>query len=65
MRHILRAFGQADNMDVSSKPSFLGLDGLHVFVTGAAGGIGSQAVREFLGKCLYVWPVYLAGYRAF
>ncbi|CZS96359.1 related to polysaccharide deacetylase family protein [Rhynchosporium graminicola] len=28
--------------------SFLGLEGLHVFITGAAGGIGSQAVREFL-----------------
>jgi NAD(P)-dependent dehydrogenase (short-subunit alcohol dehydrogenase family) len=30
--------------------SFLGLEGLHVFVTGAAGGIGSRAVQEFLGK---------------
>lgn len=29
--------------------SFLGLKGYHVFVTGAAGGIGSQAVKEFLG----------------
>jgi hypothetical protein len=29
--------------------SFLGLEGLHVFVTGAAGGIGGQAVKEFLG----------------
>ncbi|XHG07307.1 hypothetical protein AWENTII_010461 [Aspergillus wentii] len=28
--------------------SFLGLQGLHVFVTGAAGGIGETAVREFL-----------------
>ncbi|KAH6679562.1 polysaccharide deacetylase family protein-like protein [Halenospora varia] len=28
--------------------SFLALEGLHVFVTGAAGGIGSQAVKEFL-----------------
>ncbi|CZR51970.1 related to polysaccharide deacetylase family protein [Phialocephala subalpina] len=28
--------------------SFLGLEGYHVFVTGAAGGIGSQAVKEFL-----------------
>ncbi|PMD65348.1 polysaccharide deacetylase family protein-like protein [Hyaloscypha bicolor E] len=30
--------------------SFLGLEGLHAFVTGAAGGIGSQAVREFLDQ---------------
>jgi FlaA1/EpsC-like NDP-sugar epimerase len=29
--------------------SFLGLEGLHVFVTGAAGGIGSAIVKEFLG----------------
>ncbi|KAH7085130.1 polysaccharide deacetylase family protein-like protein [Paraphoma chrysanthemicola] len=28
--------------------SFLGLEGLHVFVTGAAGGIGSAVVEEFL-----------------
>jgi hypothetical protein len=32
-------------------PSFLGLEGLHVFVTGAAGGIGQRAVQEFLGRC--------------
>jgi NAD(P)-dependent dehydrogenase (short-subunit alcohol dehydrogenase family) len=25
------------------------LEGLHVFVTGAAGGIGSAIVEEFLG----------------
>jgi len=29
--------------------SFLGLEGLHVFITGGAGGIGGQAVKEFLG----------------
>jgi NAD(P)-dependent dehydrogenase (short-subunit alcohol dehydrogenase family) len=29
--------------------SFLALEGLHVFITGAAGGIGGQAVKEFLG----------------
>ena len=28
--------------------SFLGLEGLHVFITGAAGGIGAAAVKEFL-----------------
>jgi nucleoside-diphosphate-sugar epimerase len=31
--------------------SFLELEGLHVFVTGAAGGIGSAIVEEFLGTC--------------
>jgi NAD(P)-dependent dehydrogenase (short-subunit alcohol dehydrogenase family) len=30
--------------------SFLQLDALHVFVTGAAGGIGSAIVDEFLGN---------------
>ncbi|KAF2127124.1 polysaccharide deacetylase family protein-like protein [Dothidotthia symphoricarpi CBS 119687] len=30
--------------------SFLQLDGLHVFVTGAAGGIGSAIVEEFLAQ---------------
>ncbi len=34
--------------------SFLELEGLHVFVTGAAGGIGVQAVQEFLGVYLQV-----------
>lgn len=29
--------------------SFLEIEGLHVFVTGAAGGIGSAIVEEFLG----------------
>jgi NAD(P)-dependent dehydrogenase (short-subunit alcohol dehydrogenase family) len=29
--------------------SFLEIEGLHVFVTGAAGGIGSAIVQEFLG----------------
>ena len=29
--------------------TFLALEGLHVFVTGAAGGIGSAIVQEFLG----------------
>ncbi|KAJ6111117.1 hypothetical protein N7486_003352 [Penicillium sp. IBT 16267x] len=31
-----------------SQQSFLGLAGRHVFITGAAGAIGSEAVREFL-----------------
>lgn len=30
--------------------SFLGIEGLHVFITGAAGGIGGAAAKEFLGK---------------
>ncbi|KAF5856381.1 hypothetical protein ETB97_007456 [Aspergillus alliaceus] len=34
----------------SVSSAFLGLDGLHVFVTGAVGGIGKQAVREFLDQ---------------
>lgn len=33
--------------------SFLGLEGLHVFVTGAAGGIGSEVVQEFLGMYVF------------
>ena len=34
-----------ENAEISS---FLSLEGLHVFVTGAAGGIGGAAVKEFL-----------------
>ncbi|KAF3047288.1 hypothetical protein E8E11_007135 [Didymella keratinophila] len=30
--------------------SFLQLEGLHVFITGAAGGIGSALVQEFMGQ---------------
>ena len=30
--------------------SFLELEGYHVFITGAAGGIGSEAAQEFLSK---------------
>jgi hypothetical protein len=33
--------------------SFLGLEGCHVFITGAAGGIGRQAVKEFLGQSFF------------
>jgi hypothetical protein len=36
----------ASNLEMS----FLKLEGLHVFVTGAAGGIGSAIVEEFLGR---------------
>lgn len=32
--------------------SFLGLEGYHVFISGAAGGIGGQAVKEFLGMSI-------------
>ena len=35
---------------LDAEMSFLELEGLHVFVTGAAGGIGSAIVEEFLGK---------------
>lgn len=30
--------------------SFLGIESCHVFITGAAGGIGSAVVKEFLGR---------------
>jgi len=30
--------------------SFLAIEGLHAFVTGAAGGIGQAIVQELLGK---------------
>lgn len=33
--------------------SFLNLEGLHVFVTGAAGGIGSALVDEFLCMSMF------------
>ncbi|KAF9890785.1 hypothetical protein FE257_005355 [Aspergillus nanangensis] len=37
-------------MSNDASPSFLGLEGLHVLVTGAAGGIGSSAVQQFLDQ---------------
>lgn len=37
--------------DSLPRRSFLGLEGQHVFITGAAGAIGGEAVREFLGRC--------------
>lgn len=36
--------------------SYLGIEGLHAFVTGAQGGIGSAIVQEFLGM-LRLWPL--------
>ena len=45
---------------MSGTPSFLALEGLHVFITGAAGGIGSQAVREFL--CEYELIIHFLFY---
>jgi NAD(P)-dependent dehydrogenase (short-subunit alcohol dehydrogenase family) len=30
--------------------SFLGIEGCHVFVTGASGGVGGAAVKEFLSE---------------
>lgn len=39
------------------KTRFLAISSQHVLITGAAGNIGSQAVREFLGRlvqCFYV-----------
>lgn len=33
-----------------SRRSFLGVEGQHVFVAGAASAIGAEAVREFLGR---------------
>lgn len=47
-QHGLKSPLNADTM--SGTASFLALEGLHVFITGAAGGIGSQAVREFLSQ---------------
>jgi hypothetical protein len=38
--------------------SFLGLEGLHAFVTGAAGGIGGQAVKEFLGMYKFSTQIF-------
>lgn len=36
-----------------------GLSGLHVFVAGAASGIGEQVVRQFLGRwpCMCSWDL--------
>lgn len=40
--------------EMVARRSFLGLEGQHVFITGAAGAIGGGAVREFLGRSLFV-----------
>jgi NAD(P)-dependent dehydrogenase (short-subunit alcohol dehydrogenase family) len=37
--------------------SFLGIEGCHVFVTGAAGGVGGAAVKEFLGTSALILPM--------
>lgn len=34
----------------AEQKSFLGIESCHVFVTGAAGGIGRAVVKEFLGR---------------
>jgi len=34
----------------SKQKSFLGIESCHVFITGAAGGIGRAVVKEFLGR---------------
>ncbi|KAJ5991857.1 hypothetical protein N7451_007581 [Penicillium sp. IBT 35674x] len=52
-----------------SRRSFLGLEGQHVFITGAAGAIGSETIREFLdhGCCVTAYdnsPVQLSGIDA-
>lgn len=50
--------------------SFLELEGFHVFITGAAGGIATAAVKEFLCMlCTYYLiqsvglPKYLSDYH--
>lgn len=40
------------SIETLSRRSFLGLEGQHVFITGAAGAIGGEAVREFLGRSM-------------
>lgn len=45
-----RPFNIRMSSETLSRRSFLGLEGQHVFITGAATSIGSEAVREFLGR---------------
>lgn len=47
--HHLRQLGPLKIWSTEITMSFLGLEGYHVFITGAAGGIGLEAVKEFLG----------------
>ena len=42
--------GRTTLLDFQTAMSFLRLEGYHVLVTGASGGIGSQVVKEFLGE---------------
>lgn len=42
--------------------SFLAIDGLHAFVTGASGGIGQAIVEELLGTALQALPLRNQGH---
>jgi hypothetical protein len=47
-----KTWGFKEHQIPVNRMSLLQLEGLHVFVTGAAGGIGSAIVTEFLGNQL-------------
>jgi hypothetical protein len=42
--------------------SFLAIEGLHAFVTGASGGIGQAIVEELLGTTLQALPLHSQAY---
>lgn len=44
---------------MSTSASYLGLEGLHVLVTGATDDVGYHAVKEFLGMCALYGPSLL------